>query len=125
MALNKQGQPCRAEAQAGSEYCRWHDPALAEQRRAWAVKGGQGRSNRARAKKGLGDDVLTPGELMGSLSRVLKKLEAGEAEPGVATAMASVARAIADIRKTADMDDRLRAIEEQAGIVHIDGRRSS
>jgi hypothetical protein len=122
---NKRGQPCSAYVPDGHTWCQFHDPALAGQRKQWSVKGGKSRSNRARARKELTTDALTPKELVGSLSRAIRKLEEGTIHPASAGAMATVAKAITAIRQSAELEDRIRELEERAGIVHIDDRRSA
>ncbi|MGB3328453.1 MAG: hypothetical protein WBA46_05820 [Thermomicrobiales bacterium] len=122
---NKRGEPCSAYVPDGHEWCQFHDPALANERRAWSVKGGVNRSNRVRARKELTSDALTPEELIGSLSRTIRGLEAGTVNPGSATAIATVAKAITVIRQSAELAERVKDLEEQAGIVDIRSRRTS
>lgn len=122
---NKRGEPCSAYVPDGHAWCQFHDPALAGERRQWSVKGGQSRSNRARARKELTSEALTPEELIGALSRTIRGLEDGTILPGNASAMATVAKAITAIRQSAELEDRMRAVEERAGIVDIRSRRAS
>ncbi len=58
----KAGQPCSA-AHYKDGYCRWHHPELEAQRQAERVAGGKARSNRARARKRLADQVMTIDDL--------------------------------------------------------------
>jgi hypothetical protein len=111
-ATNQQGQSCSAQHYRDG-WCRWHHPELAEQRRIWSAKGGAGRSNKERAKKGLPDQVLALIEVPGLLSVTLKGVIAGRIEPGVGNAAANIARALNEIGKSADMETRMSEIERR------------
>jgi len=86
---------------------------LSAQRLAWSRRGGQARSNKARAKKSL-PDALTPAALQSVLSAALTAVLKGTIEPGQATACANLARAITDIRRATELEQRLIALEEAA-----------
>ncbi|MFL5760321.1 MAG: hypothetical protein ACJ8F2_01255 [Xanthobacteraceae bacterium] len=112
----RSGKPCSALAVDGV-HCPWHSaaPEWVEKRRQWSAKGGVGKSNRNRARKQLGD-VLTPDDLQGLLSLALRSTLAGRLEPGRANAVASLARALVTIRESAELEQRLHALEAAAGL---------
>lgn len=114
-ATNQAGKPCSAQPWRDN-WCRWHHPSLVDERRAWSAKGGASKSNRARAWKGLAGEALTMPEVSGLLSRALKKVENGTMEPGVATAMATIARALVATQEAGLVQERIAALEERAGI---------
>jgi hypothetical protein len=118
---NKDGAPCSATPQRGRDWCVWHDPDLAAKRQAWSVQGGQNKSNKARARKELADQALTMRDTGAVLSRLLRKLEAGDVEPAVCTAAANLARALATLEEKTVLADRLTALEEAAGIADRGG----
>jgi len=68
--------------------------------------------------------MLSMTQVGGLLSRTLTKLETGEMQPGVATAMASVAKALVSIRDAGDLEERLSELEQRSGIVDGDQRRT-
>ncbi len=113
-AINQSGEPCGA-AHYRNGFCRWHDPDLAAERRVWAAKGGRQSSNRARVKKALPDGMKTMQEIQTILSVTLTGVLSGRIEPGVANAMANVARAIRDIAGAAEMEERIAELERQSG----------
>lgn len=119
---NRDGSPCSATVRPDRAWCAWHDPRLETARASWRRKGGEARSNRTRARKALPGDVLTMPELAGALCRALAKVEAGELEPGVATSMATLARAVVAVQHAGEFESRLARLEGQAGIE--EGRRS-
>ena len=123
LGKNREGGPCGAYVPEGREWCQFHDPALAEDRKKWSAKGGKNRSNRARARKETENDTLSPKDLQGVLSRTVRRLESGQAEPGVANAIANVAKALAALQDSVSVDARLTALEERDGIVYLDDRR--
>ena len=113
-ATNKNGTACRAAAWR-DQLCRWHHPALEEARTEGRRKGGLGKSNAARAKKQL---ALSSDDLLASLSRAMIRVEAGVLAPGPANALGSLARAMNEIRKTAEFERRITELEQRAGIAN-------
>jgi len=55
-------------------------------------------------------------ELSGWLAVVFRRLIAGDVEPGVATATASLAKAMIEVARAAHVEDRIAGIEHQLGI---------
>ena len=93
----------------------WHDPALATERASWRRRGGERRSNQARAKRQLPEELLSLRQVQAVLCRALRRVECGELEAGPANAMASLARAIAAVAEAGDLEERLSALEQQTG----------
>jgi hypothetical protein len=114
-SLNQSGSPCSAAVWQGG-YCRWHHPDLVQERVEWSRRGGQARSNTSRAKKALGDEAMTIGEVRALLCRALRKVEGGELEPGPANSMAALGRAIAALTETFGHEERLVELERLAGL---------
>jgi hypothetical protein len=114
MATNKDGAPCRAGAWR-DQLCRWHHPTLEEARAEGRRKGGYGKSNAARAKKQL---ALSSDDLLATLSRAMIRVEDGVLAPGPANALGSLARAMNEIRKTAEFERRIAELEQRAGIAN-------
>ena len=112
-ATTSGGAPCHAVARPGSRWCLFHDPNAAEERRAYSRKGGAARSNRARARKALPVEAMTLSEVQGTLGKVLKDVVGGKIEPGVASAAASVARALVAVAQASDLEERIRRIEAE------------
>lgn len=109
------GQPCSATPRPGRDWCRWHDPALQEQRRAERAAGGRARSNDARARRQLRQARMDPAEIEGLLCDALHKVTAGEMAPGILHALAAGARAIMQVRQAGEIEERLTALETRAG----------
>jgi hypothetical protein len=113
---NQNGEPCSAHVYEGETWCRWHDPARADERAAWSRKGGAARSNKARARRQLADAVLTVHDLDALLCRALVQVAAGKLEPNVGSAMAGIAKTVVGIRQTGELERRLEELERAAGI---------
>lgn len=122
LGRNKAGGPCAARVLPGSGFCQWHAPEMAAQRRAWSAQGGRNRANSQRARKSLEGEAMTTDEVLGLLSRTLRKLEAGGIEPGLGTATATVAKALISIRQSSELEDRLAELEARSGITNISDR---
>jgi len=119
-ATNQQGKPCGAEPYRDG-LCRWHHPALEADRKRWSAKGGSARSNKSRAAKALPTELMSTDEIAAWLTIQYRKLITGQIEPGIATASATVAKAIADIQRGAQIEERIAQIEALLDT----GRRSS
>jgi len=119
---NRDGAACAARPLPDTTRCPWHTPDLAEQRRRWSASGGRAKSNTARAKRLL-PEAMEADELGAWLAAVFRKLIAGDVEPGVATASASLAKAMIEVARAAHVEDRIVEIERQLGLTP--DRRSS
>lgn len=115
IALNREGDPCSAVPRPGRAWCQWHDPDLAEERRRWQLEGGRNKANSARAKKRILSGALDLQEIDGALCGALTDVLAGDLEPGIATAAASLARTITAVRQVTDLEKRLEALEARRG----------
>jgi len=113
---NRTGEPCSAYVEPGAAWCRWHDPARAEERIAWSRRGGQARSNRARARRQLADAVLSIDDLDALLCSSMVKVAAGRMEPNVGSAVATIAKTVVGIRTAGELERRLEELERAAGI---------
>ena len=80
------------------------------------AKGGANRSNRARARRELASEHLSLHDTSAVLSRLLRKLEAGEAEPAVCTAAANLARALATLEEKTALADAITELEARLGV---------
>ena len=113
---NTAGQPCSARAQPGLRFCQWHDPARETERAQWRSQGGKARSHRNTAARELRRYAVDMGSLRGTLFHALKRVESGDLEPNVGNSMAGIARAIVTVAQATDLEDRLAALEQRAGI---------
>jgi hypothetical protein len=114
--ITKDGRPCSAKARPGTDLCPWHTPELAEQRKAWSQTGGQHRSAAARAQKALGAKPMTLEELEAQLSLVFQRVFEGKLSPSIGNCLGALARSIAELRRSTEMETRLVELERRTGI---------
>jgi len=84
---------------------------MAEARR----KGGQAKSNKARARKAMVNGSLSPAELEGLLGITMHAVFNGAKEPAIANAIANLARAAVVVRDAVAVDERLADLERRLG----------
>jgi len=113
-ATNANGQPCSAQPVRASGLCVWHCPDSAAQLTEGRRRGGVARSNAQRARKKYAGAALSLRSVQGLLSTVLQDVIDGTTEPGIATAAATVGRAIASVAQVGDLETRLAELEERA-----------
>lgn len=126
VATNKDGTPCSATPRPGRDWCRWHDPDLAEKRQAERAAGGEARSNKRRARKLLLDARMCPAEIEGLLSRGMVQVATGKMTPGMLSAIAAGARAYVAVHEAGAVEERLSSIEAAlAQSAPVDIRRTT
>ena len=111
---NRDGSPCSAQPQRGRPWCVWHDPQLVERRAEWSRRGGHGKSNKARARKGLAGEAMSMRELHGLLSKAARDLVDGKLDPGPANALANIARSLEAVARTAELEAKVSGLERGA-----------
>ncbi len=113
MAARLNGEPCRAVAVADSGFCWAHDPALANDRAEARQRGGKNSATIARLR------ALVPPRLAAifdALEAALGEVHDGTLQPSQAHAMAALARAMVSVLTAGELEERLREIEEHAGL---------
>ena len=113
--ITKDGKACAARPRPGTDVCPWHSTDLAERRQEWSQRGGVNSSHKARARRALPDGTMTTAETLGMLGIVFKAVISGKLEPGVGNAAANIARAMSNLTKTTDHEERIRELETAAG----------
>ena len=109
-AHNKDGGPCGAMPQTHTPFCQWHDPERVEERAEWNRKGGKATSTEAKARRTLKAGVLTAEDLRARLGVVFVDVVEGRTEPAVGTAAATIARALLDVARVADVEEQVAQI---------------
>ncbi len=112
--VRKDGTPCRAKRLPSSRWCFAHDPALRDKRQEAYAAGGRGKATPQRLQR------LIPASLRPVLDKLflaVDEVHDGTIDPRVAGAMASLAGAIGRLYETAELEERLQAME--ARIEHI------
>jgi hypothetical protein len=106
------GMACRGRALPDGEFCFAHAPELAARRVEARERGGRNHSRTARARAAMPADL---GGVMQRLHSALDRLDRGELEPRIASAMASLAGAIVRTWELASLEARLARMEKLLG----------
>ena len=110
------GKPCTARALPGSSYCFAHDPAVRQKRIEGNRRGGQAKSNAARAARqwaAIGRE-LPDEDLPAVVKALVFAVRDGTVDPGVATCIANLAKTALQLHGDLDVERRLAALEEAA-----------
>ena len=108
------GQPCGSPIVSDSGFCFSHDPEKAEDATKARRRGGHASSAISRTRR-LAPAALR--DVYSTLERALSEVHSGELSPARASAMASLARAMAHILTVGEMEERVRSIEQALGDV--------
>jgi hypothetical protein len=116
--ITRAGNPCRGFAVSDAGYCQAHDPARADAHREAMRKGGEARSAVRRAARlwASRGEQIEPTALPAMLRATMVDVRAGIVEPGVAQALAALAKASVALSHDLELDARLTALERVAGI---------
>ena len=105
----KAGEPCTVPIAGPNGFCFRHDPSKVEESREASARGGHNRSNVARLR------AAAPARLAAVYDRLedaLIAVENGTLQPGQASAMASLARAMATIMQVGELEMRIKELEQ-------------
>ena len=110
-ATCRDGSPCSARPRPGTADRPWHAPELADRRAEWSRRGGKGRALEARVRKAM-PAALSSDDLLVTLTRVIKRVEDGEVEPGVLTAISEPPEPWRRLRKASEVEELTRRLDE-------------
>jgi hypothetical protein len=117
-ATRADGQPCQAQALPGRGLCIAHDPEARERHKAGQRKGGKAKSTQARAAKqwaAIGREI-DPADLPAVLRAAIAAVWEGTLEPSQASAIATLAKTSVAITNDIELEERIAALEQAAGI---------
>jgi hypothetical protein len=109
-ATRRDGHPCTIRVVGDSCFCFAHSPALREQREQAHRRGGQNRATAKRLAKIMPVRLLPVWDV---LEQALSDVLDGRLDPKLATAAAAVARALASILQTGELEERVRQLEQR------------
>jgi hypothetical protein len=131
-ATRRDGEPCKAQAGEGSDFCFFHDPARKTEARTVQRRGGQTGKAATLAPKDLKPWRGQAGEvtvlrspslpdLVNLLGDTIDDVRVGRLDPRVANSVGYLAGIILKALQFEAFEERLAAIEEAVGLT--DGRR--
>lgn len=112
-ATTASGSPCLAAAQAGSEFCYFHDPAKAAEREVARRAGGHQRSRPAAVLDAgtPAKDLKTVGDVKGLLSETIHQVRTGAIDPKVANCVGYLSGILLKAIEVGEIEERLAAME--------------
>ncbi len=119
LGTNQSGGPCGGYVPKASTWCLWHDPDRESEREEWRRRGGENRSNKARARKKMTDQVMSINDLDAFLCASMTRVAAGRMEPNVGSAVATLAKTVVAIRTAGELERRLEELERRAGMARM------
>jgi hypothetical protein len=106
------GTPCRANARPPSDFCIFHDPALAE-RRAEARRNG-GRSRKAAVLADSKDlPVRNAADVTALLAATINEVRQGKLDPKIANAVGYLAGVLLRALEIGDLAEQLASLRKQ------------
>ena len=119
---NRQGQPCSATIQEGSEWCFFHDPLRAKDRVQARRRGGKARHGRQIGKVGEEAEIVleSAADVLALLERTANDLLKMENSVSRAKAMTGIASVAVSVIDTSELEGRLQALEAE-----LYGKRSA
>jgi hypothetical protein len=111
-ATKPDGSPCAARTQEGQNFCFFHDPEKADERRAAQVRGGEG--NRALSLPIDMPDFTaeTVADLRPLFLATINQVRRRELSPNAATAISNLANGLVKTFEDRDSRQRLRELEQ-------------
>ena len=112
---NRKGEACNAGTRAGSNYCFFHDPAMAEERQKARKRGGRARHGRKVGSTGEDFPPVcldTVADVLSYLSQAANDLVRLENSVSRNRAMAQLASVAVSVLEVGQMEERLVALEE-------------
>lgn len=110
-AINKAGKPCKAQAMSNG-FCYRHNPDIANDLKLKASKKG-GHKDKCQAETAQQIDTESYDGLLTALDNNANDLRQGKISPRVSNAVVQNIMAIIEIKKVADLDNRLTMIEQR------------
>lgn len=113
-ATTRNGKPCQSYAVGEGDLCYWHDPALAEARRASRAKGGLARHGRTIGPV-AGDlkpvTIRTAADVLPVLEEAVNEVRRMEPSINKARALAYVCGMVVKAFEVTDLQKRVEALE--------------
>jgi len=125
IAITKNGEHCKAPAQAGREYCFLHDPDKVDQAQAARSRGGAAIATLDpkdyKPWRGTAGEVTVlkspaPQDVVNLLADTIDEVKTGRIDPRIANAVGYLAGMILKALEVEALEERLAAIEEAVGV---------
>lgn len=105
------GKRCRASAVSGSDFCFFHDPAKAAERRAAQSSGGSQNRMKTLAADTPDMKVEDCRDVVRLIGETINQVRKGELDPRVANAVGYLANVLVKAVQQGDMEERIAELE--------------
>ena len=119
-AMTADGSRCKAAALTGSDFCFFHDPDRAEERREAQILGGRQGKARTLAEDEADLPIESSQDVVRLLSDTINQVRKGQLDPRVANAVGYLSNVLLKAVEQGDLEDRLAALEAV-----VDSRRKN
>lgn len=110
-AQKKDGHPCDASASRGSDFCFFHDPAQADQRREAQAAGGRNGRMTTLSADAPDVPVQTLRDIVSLVGVTINQVRRGELDPRVANTVGYLANVAIKALEQGDLEDRIAELE--------------
>ena len=114
-ARTKDGTECQTPALAGSDFCFFHDPDKADERREANSKGG--RQDKIKTLSADAPDIQVEScqDVARLISTTINQVRKGELDPRIANAVGYLANVLIRAVEQGDMEERIKSLEAAVG----------
>ena len=110
-ANKRNGSKCTVVAQAGSEFCFFHDPSRAGERRAAQSLGGRGNRMRILAEDTPDIKINCSADINALLCQTINQVRKGEIDPKIANSVGYLANIAMTAVDRNDLEKRIQKLE--------------
>ena len=120
-AINKSGEPCKAQAMSGSDFCYRHNPEISDEEKLQASATGGAKLTKQRLERQVAtaQDDVNIRSLNGIVDLIdgnIRDVRQGNIDPRVSNAVVQNLNILLKVYELGIQDARIRKLEEKAGI---------
>jgi hypothetical protein len=130
-AAKSDGSPCSVRVREGSDFCFFHNPAKANERRAAQTLGGQGNRAPSLPIDAPEFTAQTVSDLVPLLVATINQVRRGELAPNAGTTICNLANSlmkaleVRDLRRLHDMEQSFHGLETKDGLFDPNAEQGS
>ena len=110
--VKSNGERCRAMAMAGSQYCFFHEPSVAEERKVAQRQGGQANGPAVLPDDAADVPLHNGKDVVVFLAETINQVRKGRVAPKVASTVGYLTGLLMKALETSDIEERLARIEQ-------------
>ena len=110
--IKSNGEKCRAMAKESSQYCFFHDPSVAEARKAAQRQGGQANGQEVLPADAADVPLHSGKDVAAFLAETINQVRKGRVSPKVASTVGYLSSLLMKALETTDIEERLARMEQ-------------